>query len=278
MNTVNSRVPKGSGPLGILSIAGADPSAGAGAQGDLQTILAHGAQPFCVITAITAQNSTVVDAVSATDPSLLVQQLRAIASDYSIHAIKTGLLPTASSIDSVSEFIEEHWPHLPLVVDPVISSSTGTRLVDHTVTAALVEKLLPMATVITPNVAEAEVLGQQELKTLQDARQIGRHILGMGGQAVLVKGGHLVEDHATDLLVKQSSCIAITGTSIPTSDVHGTGCAYATAIACGLARGVELELAIREAKSYITRAISEAYSIGEGSKHLQHFPSTNELR
>ena len=260
--------------VSVLSIAGSDPSAGAGSQGDLQTILALNARPLCVVTAITAQNTKEVRQVQPVDADLISQQLAAISTDFPIHAIKTGLLPTKDCMNVVVEFITDNFPHIPLVVDPVLQSSTGRDLVGTEVLDAYCQDLLPIASLVTPNKLEAEFMTGSTIKTVDDAKATASQIIELGAKAVLLKGGHFEDALATDILVTEAGVQLFEGEAVSNTNVHGTGCAFASAIACWLARDKDLKTAITLAKTYITSAIKEAYPLGEKALHLQHFPSS----
>ena len=258
--------------MNVLTIAGSDPSSGAGIQGDLQTILAHDANPLCVLTAITAQNSKTVAAVEAVDRELLVQQFSVIKADFEIHGIKTGLLPTVDCVKEVVAFRKSIGSGIPLVADPVLAASTGNTLVSENVLDAFLDDLLPLCSLITPNAEEAEQLTGRKINSPSDAKSAGAKLVMSGANAVLIKGGHFSENHATDVLVTETEQVIIEGKSVEGVDVHGTGCALASAIACRLAKNERLETAIRGAKEYVTSGIREAYRLGEGSLHFQHFP------
>ena len=258
--------------MNVLTIAGSDPSSGAGIQGDLQTILAHDANPLCVLTAITAQNSKTVAAVEAVQRELLVQQLTVIKEDFEIHGIKTGLLPTVDCVKEVAAFRKSIGSGIPLVVDPVFVASTGNTLVSENVLDAFLRDLLPLCSLVTPNAREAEQLTGHKINSPSDAKVAGAQLVKSGANAVLIKGGHFSENHATDVLVTEKEQVVIEGKSVERANVHGTGCALSTAIACRLANKQGLESAIRGAKGYVTAGIQDAYRVGEGSLHFQHFP------
>lgn len=259
--------------MNILTIAGSDSSGGAGIQGDLQTIVAHGANPLTVVTAITAQNSKSVESIQVVDKRLLSQQLKAVAEDFRLHGIKTGLLPTVASIEEVAAFRRSHNIDIPLVSDPVLSAGTGDELVSENILDIYMSELMPLATLITPNVLEAEKLSGRRIDSLSDVATAGVELIRRGASAVLIKGGHLSENNATDVLVTETQEILIEGESLETENVHGTGCALASAIACRLAKHEDLESAVRGAKDYVRQAIKEAFRLGCGSLYLQHFPA-----
>ena len=259
--------------MNVLTIGGSDPSAGAGIQGDMQTILAHGKNPFCVVTAITAQNSKTVLDVKAVDSELLHQQLLAITSDFQIHAIKTGLLPNEACVKEVAQFKSSLDETIPLVVDPVLSSGTGNKLTQEGVLEAIRDELMPLASLITPNLHELEQFVEQSISSFAGLKDAAMSLIESNANAVLAKGGHLPDHPATDLLLMENKSISLKGELIPIQNAHGTGCALASAIACHLAEKQCIELAVRSAKAYVTLAIKAAHRLGKGSLHLQHFPS-----
>ncbi len=262
--------------VNVLTIAGSDPSSGAGLQGDLQTILAFGATPFSVVTAVTSQNTKEMKGVQSVDVDMVIDQLVAIAEDFSIHAIKMGLLPSPDCVEAVAKIVANQWHNIPIVIDPVLNSSTGKALVESGTHEAYIKHLLPIATLVTPNKMEAEILSGQSIGSLAEAGHAGRKLLESGVQACLVKGGHFTDDHATDVLLTKSECYEIKGESVKHYDVHGTGCALASAIACELARGSKLKIAVERGKNYITKAIQQSFSLGSGSRHLEHFPDLEQ--
>ena len=259
--------------LNILSIAGSDNSAGAGVQGDLQTILAHKANPLCVITATTAQNTRRVHTVAPVCPDHVLSQLIATWEDFEIHAIKTGLIPTITCLETIVRFVTEHLANIPLVVDPVFGASSGQKFVEMGFIERFKDLLMPIATVITPNTTEAEQLTGVKIQDPDDGMVCGSLLINKGANAVLVKGGHLSSPKAIDVLVTESGQKRFESDRIESGEVHGTGCAYASAIACRLAKGEALNSAISSAKRYITAAIEGAYGFGAKAKHLDHFPS-----
>lgn len=253
----------------VLAIGGSDSSCGAGIQADLQSIAANGGHPVIAVTAVTAQHSHGVAASSPLDPTLVAAQVTAAYTDATPAAVKTGMLASRATV----EFLVRQFRDVPppiLVVDPVMRATSGAALLDEAGIGALCARLLPLATLVTPNVPEAEAISGIEVRTPSDAEEAGRRILAMGARAVLVKGGHLDALPATDLLVTADGVLMFGGTHIPGREVHGTGCAYASAIATHLAHGCALEDAIRVAKCYVEALIGTAVRVGPGALMADH--------
>ena len=248
----------------VLSIAGSDSSGGAGIQADLKAIAANGGYGATVLTAVTAQNTRGVEAAEAVSVDLVRSQIDAVFDDLSVVACKSGMLASEEIIDAVAERLTRHAPAF-YVCDPVMISKSGYPLLPDSCVEALAERLLPLATLVTPNVHEARALSGIDLAGVDDASEAGRRILAMGPAAVLVKGGHLREAPATDVLVTREGTLVIRGEALDARHTHGTGCTYSAAIATHLARGRELDVAVREAKSFITEAIRHGIGVGSGT-------------
>ncbi|TAK75269.1 MAG: bifunctional hydroxymethylpyrimidine kinase/phosphomethylpyrimidine kinase [Dehalococcoidia bacterium] len=253
----------------VLAIGGSDSSCGAGVQADLQSIAANGGQPVVAVTALTAQYSRGVTASVPLDPALVVAQVEAAYADDGPAAVKTGMLANGATVELLVRQFRATPPPI-LVVDPVIRSSSGAALLDEEGIEALCARLLPLASLVTPNVAEAEAIAGMHVLTLDDAKEAGRRILAMGARAVLVKGGHLAAAPATDLLVTADGALGFAGAHFPGREVHGTGCAYASAIATHLAHGCALDQAVRAAKGYIEALIGTAVRVGPGALMADH--------
>ncbi|MFO8233384.1 MAG: bifunctional hydroxymethylpyrimidine kinase/phosphomethylpyrimidine kinase [Longimonas sp.] len=254
-----------------LTIAGSDSGGGAGIQADLKSMEANGVFGTSVITAITAQNTTAVTDAQPVALDLISAQLEAVLSDFPVAAIKTGMLATADIIERVANELEQRDGY-PLVVDPVMISKSGYELLDPDAVATLRNRLLPLATVITPNLHEAGHLLNTTVRTEADMRQAARSLFKMGPNAVLVKGGHLAAtDDALDVLYDGSTFHAVRAPRIDTPHTHGTGCTYASAIAAHLAHQRTLPVAVRHAKSYVTNAIAHALPLGSGHGPTNHF-------
>ena len=256
-----------------LSIAGSDSGAGAGIQADLKTFSALGVYGVTVLTAITAQNTQGVRAVQDVDPAVVAAQLDAVAEDFSIAALKTGMLSSAAIIEVVAHGIQRHRLG-PLVVDPVMVAKSGDRLLQVDAIEALRRSLLPLAAVVTPNIPEAEVLAGRAIHARGDRLAAARAIMELGTQAVVIKGGHSDDDPIVDLLVDRQGVHEYRAPRIVTSSTHGTGCTFSAALAAALARGRELPAAVAEARDYVSRALAGAPGLGHGHGPLNHFAST----
>jgi hydroxymethylpyrimidine/phosphomethylpyrimidine kinase len=252
-----------------LTIAGSDSGGGAGIQADLKTFAALGVYGTSAITAVTAQNTQSVLAVFELPPGIVAAQIDAIVADIGADAVKTGMLSNAGIIETVAARVREHGLR-PLVVDPVMVAKSGDRLLREDAVAALREQLLPLATVLTPNLPEAEVLLDRRLTTWDDIRAAAQELVALGAQAVVMKGGHR-EGPATDLLFDGQEFHEFTASRVDTQNTHGTGCTFASAIAAGLAKGESLRSAVAMAKAYVTKALQSAYPVGRGHGPVHHF-------
>jgi hydroxymethylpyrimidine/phosphomethylpyrimidine kinase len=280
-----------------LTIAGSDSIAGAGIQADLKTFAAFGIYGVSALTAVTAQNTTGVADIFALSPEGVRAQIDQIAQDVEIGAVKTGMLATAEIVRVVVEAVERIQSRY-LVVDPVMASgrlrppstvardalrfgegqgfgepgrSTGRTLLTPEAVLVLKTLLLPKATVVTPNVAEAAALCGIHVDSLSTAREAARHIAGLGASAVIIKGGHLSGPLAIDVLFHAGVFTELAAPRAAFDDVHGTGCTFASAIAAGLALGDDIPAAAHRAKRYITGAIEQSFEIGHGARVLNHF-------
>ena len=253
----------------VLSIAGSDPSGGAGIQADLKTMALNGVYGMSVITALTAQNTTGVTAVEPVSPLFLQQQLDAVFSDIPPDGVKIGMVSAAPLIQVIARCLETHRPK-HVVVDPVMLSTSGTRLLSEDALAALQEDLLPQATLITPNLPEAEVLSGQTITGEEDMVRAARDLSARYRCAVLCKGGHSPDGGANDLLCHQGKVLWFRGKRIDTPNAHGTGCTLSSAIAANRAKGFSLEEAIRRAKQYLSGALAAMLDLGRGAGPLDH--------
>lgn len=253
-----------------LTIAGSDSGAGAGIQADLKTFAAFGVYGVTVLTAVTAQNTVGVRAVQEIDPDVIAAQVDAVAEDFSIAALKTGMLSSAAIIEVVAGAIQRHRLK-PLVVDPVMVAKSGDRLLREDALAAMCQRLLPMARVVTPNIPEAEVLSGIPIRTLDDRIAAARVIMSRGAQAVIVKGGHAPLDPVVDVLVDQDGVTSFSAPRVETDQTHGTGCTFSAAIVAGLATGLSLQAAVHQARTYLSRVLVAAPGLGHGHGPLQHF-------
>ncbi len=254
----------------VLTIAGSDSSAGAGIQADLKAISANGGYGASVITAVTAQNTRGVTAAAELDLDLIRAQADAVLGDLRVGAVKSGMLASAAVIETVAKVLRDHRPP-HYVLDPVMVSKTGFPLLRPEAVGALRESLLPLATLLTPNVHEARALTGLPVRTPDEAEAAGRRLLAAGAGAVLVKGGHLEERPATDVLVTATGVRVFPGEHLDARHTHGTGCTYSAAIATQLAHGWPLEEAIVRAKAYVTEAIRAGLPVGQGTGPTDHF-------
>ena len=254
-----------------LTIAGSDSGAGAGIQADMKTFAALGVYGVTVITAITAQNTVGVRALQEVDVGVIAAQLDAVAEDFSIGAVKTGMLSSAAIIEAVAAGIQRHRLRL-VVVDPVMIAKSGDRLLREDAVDAMRRRLLPLAHVVTPNIPEAEVLAERSIRTRADRVAAARAIMDLGANAVVIKGGHSDDDPIVDLLVDRQGVQEYRAQRIVTTSTHGTGCTFSAAIAAGLAAGRDLPDAIAAARDYLSRALATAPGLGHGHGPLNHFP------
>ena len=252
-----------------LTIAGSDSGGGAGIQADLKTFAALGVYGTCATTAVTAQNTEQVTRVFELPPDLVAAQIDAVVADIGADAVKTGMLASAEIIEVVAAKVREHGLQ-PLVVDPVMVAKSGDRLLREDAIDALRELLLPLATVLTPNLPEAEVLLGRPLATWDDVREGAKELVAMGARAVVIKGGHR-EGPATDILYDGQEFREYTATRVDTANSHGTGCTFASAIAAALAKGESVRVAVAMAKAYVTKALQSAYPVGRGHGSVHHF-------
>jgi hydroxymethylpyrimidine/phosphomethylpyrimidine kinase len=256
-----------------LTIAGSDSSGGAGIQADLKTFSALGVYGASVITALTAQNSKAVTAILNVPGEFITSQLDAVFSDLTVGAVKIGMLSNAPAIEAVAAGLERHRVK-NIVLDPVMVASSGDRLLRPDAVDTLRKRLIPMALVITPNLPEAAVLLDRPVAEDEMAmRGQAERLLLAGAQAVLIKGGHGTGQDSVDLLVDSRTVTRLRAPRFSTANTHGTGCTLSSAIAAGLAKGLALVEAAREAKNYVTHAIAEADRLAIGSGHgpVHHF-------
>ena len=258
----------------VLTIAGSDCSGGAGIQADLKTFSALGCYGMSVITALTAQNTRGVVSVHAVPPAFVEDQLEAVFSDISVDAVKIGMLYSAEVIETVARQLKKHAVK-NIVLDPVMIAQSGDSLLQDEAVDALKAFLMPLAAVATPNIPEASVFVDHQIKTPDEMQQAVRQIASCGSKTVLLKGGHLDGGESTDLLYicQEDRFIEFKAERIPTRNNHGTGCTLSSAIASFLARGVALETSVRHAKEYVTGAIQAGveYETGGGHGPLHHF-------
>jgi len=252
----------------LLTIAGFDPSCGAGTVADLKTFAAHGCYGVAAITSMTVQNTQGVEAVHNTPSAELREQLEILAKDCEIAAVKIGMLGNRGNALVVGEFLDAHkFAHV--VLDPVMKSSSGTELLDAGGVKYVATELIKRASVFTPNVPEAEVLTGLEIKDVSAMEAAARKLVEMGAPAVIVKGGHM--DRAVDVVFDGSELVQLGGDRVKTENMHGTGCTFASALTAQLAAGRGLIEAATLAKAYVTKAIEKSYAVGKGRMPLDHF-------
>jgi len=252
----------------LLTIAGFDPSCGAGTMADLKTFAAHGCYGVAAITSMTVQNTQGVEAVHNTPSAELREQLEVLVKDCEIAAVKIGMLGNRGNAVVVGEFLDAHkFAHV--VHDPVMKSSSGTELLDAGGVKYVATELLKRSSVITPNVPEAALLAGTEIKDVAAMEVAARKIVEMGAKAVIVKGGHM--DRAVDVIFDGNELVQLGGDRVKTDQTHGTGCTFASALAAQLAAGRGLAEAATLAKAYVTKAIEKSYAIGKGRIPLDHF-------
>ena len=252
-----------------LTIAGSDSGGGAGIQADLKTFAALGVYGTTAITAVTAQNTLGVRAWEPVSVPLVISQIEAVLDDIGADAVKIGMLATAPIAEAVTDALARlRPPHV--VVDPVMIAKGGDRLLNEDAIAAL-RVLLQHAHIVTPNIPEAEVLAGLAIRDLDDMREAGRRILGLGPRVVLVKGGHAEGPESIDIACTSGGAFELRGPRLPGRNTHGTGCTLSSAIAAHLARGSTAEDALRQARTYLEAAIRHAPRIGQGRGPLGHF-------
>lgn len=251
-----------------LTLAGSDPSGGAGIQADLKTFHQHKVYGMAVVTLLTVQNTRGVQAVYRMKPAQVVRQIEAVLSDIPPQAAKIGALGDAGIIRAVGRYARDFC--FPLVIDPVMVSKHGASLLEKSAIRAFLRELLPHAVLVTPNLCEAEVLSGLRVRDLESMEKAARIISEFGPQAVLVKGGHL-KGEAVDLFYQRGTIRFLKAPRIQTRHTHGTGCTYSAAITAGLARGKDLFTAVASAKRFITRAILTAPGLGKGMGPVNHF-------
>jgi hydroxymethylpyrimidine/phosphomethylpyrimidine kinase len=256
-----------------VTIAGSDSGGGAGLQGDLKTFSALGVYGACVVTALTAQNTAGVTAIHDVPAEFVAAQIDAVFSDLRVGAVKIGMLSQAAVIHAVAAGLER-WRATKVVLDPVMVSSSGDRLLAPEAVDVLKRVLIPRALLLTPNLPEAAaLLGTPVAETEDDMREQAQRLLALGAQAVVLKGGHAQGRDSVDLIVDRNGAVALPLIRLASRNTHGTGCAFSAAIAAGLAKGMELEEATRSAKRYVHAAIAAAdtLEIGSGCGPVHHF-------
>ena len=252
----------------VLIVAGSDSGGGAGIQADIKTVTALGGYAMTAVTALTAQNTQGVFGIVSVDPDFITQQMRLVIEDIGVDVIKTGMLHNVAVIEAVCDVIAEY--DLPLVADPVMFAKGGHALLEPDAILSLRQRLVPMATVLTPNLPEASALIEDVIETVEDMGAVAQLFSDIGAAAVLLKGGHLIGDRLTDILFTGKIAHRWDDTRINTVHTHGTGCTLASAVATGLAQGMTLRDSVDRARAYVREAILAAPGFGQGHGPLGH--------
>ena len=253
----------------LLTIAGSDSSGGAGIQADLKTFAAHGTFGMSVITAVTAQNTCGVTKVQNIDCDVVKAQIEAVFDDIRVDAVKIGMVSQPEIIETIASCLRHYQPKI-IVVDPVMISKSGYPLLAPEACATLIKELLPLATLLTPNLPEAEAITGLQVTKKEEMRPVAEKIIALGAKAVLVKGGHL-NDTADDLLFDGANEVWFPGRRIATKNTHGTGCTLSSSLAANLAKGLSLREAVQASKDYVTTAIEHGIALGSGCGPTHHF-------
>jgi len=253
-----------------LTIAGSDSSGGAGIQADLKTFQAHGVFGMSVITAVTVQNTQKVYDIQEMLPQIVHDQITCLFEDADIHAVKIGMVSSIPLIESIADALKKVNPP-SIILDPVMISKSGYRLLNSDAQAALIKNLFPLAEVVTPNIHEAEALTSIKIGSTDEMKKAAKNILKLGAKKVVIKGGHLGGNIATDILFDGHTINELHSQRIDTKNTHGTGCTFSSAITANIALGKDFFTAVTDAKTYITGAIKHSLSIGKGCGPTHHF-------
>ena len=254
----------------VLTIAGSDCSGGAGIQADIKSISANGAFAMSVITAITAQNTIGVFDIEDITPNMIRSQIKVIFDDIKVDAIKIGMVSKIESIKAIGEELRSIKNLPPIILDPVMVSKSGFKLLSEDAKETLIKELFPLATLITPNLPEAEEILGIKITNIDEMKEAAVKLKELGANSILVKGGHL-EDDATDLLYHDDEFRYFRQKRIETKHTHGTGCTLSSAIAANIANGLDVEEAVKQGKEYITMAITNSFELGKGVGPTNHF-------
>ncbi len=260
--------PKNNLPV-VLTIAGSDPSGGAGIQADLKTFTALGVYGMSVITAITSQNTRKVNSVYPLPPEIVRDQLEAVMSDIKPDFIKIGMLSNIEIVEAVANLLKKY-KFKNVILDPVMASKSGDCLLEDKAIDNLKSKLIPLTFLITPNIIEAEILTGTKITGFESIIRTAEKLVNMGAKNVLIKGGHLKDDNCKDLLLTGNKYVILSRQRINTKNTHGTGCTYSSAIASFLAKGEKLEVAVQKARDYLHLAIKNYIALGKGNGPVNH--------
>ncbi|OCN03640.1 hydroxymethylpyrimidine/phosphomethylpyrimidine kinase [Erysipelotrichaceae bacterium MTC7] len=253
----------------VLSIAGSDCSGGAGIQADLKTFSANGVFGMSVIVAVVAENTSRVISVENVSPSMIEAQIDAVFEDIDVHAVKIGMLSTPECMEAVAKKLEEYKPN-HVVIDPVMYAKNGCPLMEEQSLDTLIQRIIPLADVVTPNIPEAEKMTGMQIDSIEMMEQAAKRIVEMGCKGVIIKGGHR-EGSALDVLYDGNEFTHFETKRVPTKNTHGTGCTFSAAIASQLAQDLSLAKAVGVAKTYVTSAITHGLEIGKGCGPTNHF-------
>ncbi|MFI5174495.1 MAG: bifunctional hydroxymethylpyrimidine kinase/phosphomethylpyrimidine kinase [Terriglobia bacterium] len=253
----------------VLTIAGFDPSGGAGIAADLKTFAACGTYGIAAITALTIQNTVEVRQIVPIEPQILIRQIECVVSDIPPSAVKVGMLGTKENLEALIKYLSSSKLR-NVVIDPVIRSSSGSPLLAENAIELFRSQLLPLADCLTPNIDEAGILSGSRVSNIEEMKKASRQIVALGARAVVITGGHLNEP--TDVLFDGESYEIFAGRRVGPQGTHGTGCTFSSALAAFLALGQALNLAIANAKKYVTKALQQSYPMGRGRSPLNHFP------
>lgn len=261
----------------VLSIAGTDPSGGAGIQADIKTITAFKCYALSVVTALVAQNTTGVKSILEVPLDFISTQIDCVLEDIKVDTIKIGMLHKTNIVNLISKKIIENSLVCPLVIDPVMVAKSGDDLLTEDARKSLINNLIPRATIVTPNIPEAEIISEMRIISEKEIVRAGKLILAMGPSAVLMKGGHSNSQIVRDYLIQENNIDIFETDRINTRNTHGTGCTLSAAIASGLSRGYEIKKAVAIAHGYVNKAIKNAPGIGRGYGPLNHVHSIEPL-
>ena len=259
----------------LLIVAGSDSSGGAGIQADIKTASAFGVYAMTAITAVTVQDTKSVGKIHAVPPGVVREQILACLADIGADAIKIGMLGSEATVKAVADVLKAKARSIPIVLDPVLASTSGKKFLDARAIAALKARLLPLATLITPNIPEAKQLAKMRAHSRRDAEAAARALMAEGARAALIKGGHSTKATIDDVMAWNGGVEVYAFPRIQTRHTHGTGCTLSTAIACGLAKGLSLPLAVGRAREYVQAAIETAPGLGKGHGPLNHAVRTS---
>jgi hydroxymethylpyrimidine/phosphomethylpyrimidine kinase len=261
----------------VLIIAGSDSGGGAGIQGDIKTVTCLGGYAATAITALTAQNTKGVFGIHDVPQAFIKQQIELVLSDIGADCIKTGMLSKAGAIRTIATTLKAQAPDIPFVLDPVMFAKGGAALLADDAMDTLKTKLIPLATLVTPNIPEAVALSGKRIRSVEDMIIAAKKILELGCKAVLIKGGHLKTDDVRDVLVEGALYEVMASPRIASKHTHGTGCALASAIATGLAQEMSLQESVMRARAYVAKAIEAAPGLGQGHGPLGHYHTVKKF-